>query len=91
LGLALLTKYTAIMLLPIFLVLAALRAWQSRSWRGAFRSGENCWGWAFVFGGVCYLLIVAVYLPQVRPPPTIDATLANHLAVPGWFCAWRPL
>lgn len=84
LGLALLTKYTALIWVPILILLAVIHAWQRKSWRDIARYGAL----AFV---VSYLTILAVYLPYLTPPPPIDPALAIQIGVPGWFQTLRPI
>ncbi len=63
LGLALTTKFSALILLPVMLILYAIRRWQERR-------GFGIAACARLFGGVgliAFLVIVAVYGFEVRP------------------------
>ena len=95
-GLAFLTKYTAILLVPICAALAVVFVWQRR--RGLPRSErEKCSSWkrmAGVYalaGVVCYLTVLLVYFPYWSSPPPISTEDAARLEVPHWFMALRPM
>jgi hypothetical protein len=82
-GVALLVKFTAVTLVPAFLILAWLEARRNREpiWQRAFVRG------AMLMGAMVWLLILLVYAPDWKPaPPVIDG-----LAVPGWFRFLRPV
>jgi hypothetical protein len=103
-GLAFLTKYTAILLVPICVVLAVIFVWQQRhglpSLRGSglprrftpTRSGLS--GLAILctlVGVVCYLTVLLVYFPHWSSPPPISPEDAARLNVPHWFAVLRPI
>jgi len=89
-GGALLTKYTAIILIPTFGLLSAIAVWRARK---SFHEGSM----KRAFGFLCLFLIVAwgtvllFYLPQWAPPPPISIEDAARLKVPAWFLTFRPL
>ncbi len=85
---ALLTKYTAVILAPIFVVLAVIAWWR----HGRFASRQSA---RSVFGNVCLFLVVTwgivllLYVPHWSPPPPIAVEDAQRLLVPDWFRAFR--
>lgn len=78
-GLALATKYTALLLVPIFGALVLLSWWKNRrlTWHTL---GVPVLAW---------LVVLALYFPHWAPAPPITAMDAAALAVPGWFRALR--
>ena len=88
-GLAFLTKYTAILLVPICAVLAVIFACQRRA--GDWSSWKRLVGLCVVAGVVCYLTVLLVYFPHWSPPPPISPEDAARYNVPHWFIALRPI
>ncbi len=87
-GGALLTKHTAIILIPMFGVLTVVAWWkQRRSIRSdSFRS---------LFANLCLAGVAAwatvnlFYVPHWLPPPLISPDDAQHLHIPAWFVRLR--
>jgi hypothetical protein len=87
-GGALVTKYTAIILVPIFGLLLVLAWWKQRRLVRAqsLRS---------LFANLCLLLVVAwitiasFYIPHWLPPPPLTPQDAEFLHVPSWFIRLR--
>jgi 4-amino-4-deoxy-L-arabinose transferase-like glycosyltransferase len=84
----LLTKFTALTLAPVFVVLALFHWWRQPK---PSRSLTPLWkvapygllaGWA---------LCLVVFLPHWSPPPPITGERVQQLGVPGWFVLLRPL
>jgi 4-amino-4-deoxy-L-arabinose transferase-like glycosyltransferase len=87
-GGALLTKYTAIILIPIFGLLALVAWWrQSRGLR--LESARN------IFANLCLLVAVAwgtvilFYFPHWLPPPPVTPQDAEFMHIPAWFIHLR--
>ena len=78
-GLALLAKYTAVLLVPVFAALVALSWWKNRrpTWR--------LWLVPLVAWGV----VLLAYFPHWGPAPWIGNADARTMAVPGWFQGLR--
>jgi dolichyl-phosphate-mannose-protein mannosyltransferase len=85
---ALLTKYTAIILFPIFFVLA-LVAWWMQKGSARPQSTRNIFGNTFLFLAVTWGIVLLLYIPHWSPPPLISTEDANRLQVPGWFMSFR--
>lgn len=84
-GLALLLKYTAMMLAPMYLVLALI-------YRQSLRQAEiKRWKLGLVVVGAFWATIMLAYFPRWSPPPPISEGQAQLLGVPGWLLAFRPL
>lgn len=87
-GGALLTKYTAIILLPIFGLLAVVAWW--RLWRPTREVSARR-----IFVNLCLFVVVAwgtvllLYLPHWSPPPALPVEDAHRLGVPAWFISLR--
>ena len=87
---ALLTKFSAIVLLPTIILLWAIAWWQHRkdtqhqSWLKKSMVGM------VVCVVVAWALVWLVYFPMWAPPPAIDVARAELLGVPHWwrFCHW---
>ena len=95
-GLAFLTKYTAILLVPICVVLTVVFVWQRRPHscgqeRGQLASWKRLAGLCALACAICYLTILIVYLPDWSAPPPISAEDAARFKVPHWFMALRPM
>ena len=87
-GGALLTKYTAIILIPIFALLALVAWW--RLWRSA---GEKPARKIFVnlclFAVVVWGTVLLLYFPHWSPPPALPVEDAHRLEIPSWFTNLR--
>jgi hypothetical protein len=79
-GLALATKFTAVILAPTFVVLWVLH-----------RKRPAKWGPMLIIAAVAWGAILLVYAPHWSPAPPIDPATAAKLAVPRWFVALRPV
>ncbi len=84
-ALALLTKYAAVILLPVCAVVAAPHFWRDRSKVRQWLVGLS------VMVVTCYGVILLCYTPHWAPPPPISADMAAHLKVPTWFTTLRPV
>jgi 4-amino-4-deoxy-L-arabinose transferase-like glycosyltransferase len=84
-GVTLAIKYTAVILLPTFVVLWLLYRWRHR--------GAQSLGWkrGLLVAAVAWGLIALLYMPHWLPAPPIDAATAAKLAVPHWFVLFRPI
>jgi hypothetical protein len=84
-GIALVMKFTAITLAPIYAVLAVM------SWKRVGKHARNLWKPAILMFGAVWLVLLAMYFPRWAPaqPPTDQQT--QVLAVPGWFTQFRPV
>jgi hypothetical protein len=89
-GAALLTKYTAIILIPIFVLLAAIALWRARRSIGQ-GTMKRASGYAILFAPVAWGLVLLFYLPQWMPPPPISGEEAARLRIPWWFSSLRAL
>jgi 4-amino-4-deoxy-L-arabinose transferase-like glycosyltransferase len=76
-GLAMVTKFSAVLLAPMFFVLAV--------WR------RSVWRWLPVVAGMAWVVVLLVYLPEWKPAPPLPAEAAARVGVPGWFQALRPI
>ena len=78
-------KYTAVILLPTFVVLWLLYRWRHR--------GTQALGWkrGLLVAAVAWGLIALLYMPHWSSAPPIDAATAAKLAVPHWFVLFRPI
>ena len=89
-GGALLTKYTAIILIPIFALLALIAWW--RLWRSTHPEPPRkilvnlC-----LFVAATWITVLLLYTPNWSPPPAIPIADAHHLQIPAWFTDLRPL
>ena len=85
LGGALLTKHTAIILIPMFGVLTAVAWWKQRrtdSLRSLF--ANLC-----LAGVAAWATVVLFYVPHWTPPPPISVEDAQYLHIPAWFVRLR--
>jgi len=89
-GAALLTKYTAIILAPIFVVLTAL-AWWSRWRRGSVFPWRHVAVGCGLLASVVIAVILVVYFPHLRPAPSVSPEDGERWKVPGWFVTLRPV
>lgn len=83
-GLALATKFTALLLVPIFGTLLVLWWWKTGRWRIAA-------GHLAIVAVVAWVVVLLVYCPHWSPPPPISAEDAARLKVPAWLVALRPV
>ncbi|MGO9243814.1 MAG: ArnT family glycosyltransferase [Verrucomicrobiia bacterium] len=87
-GGAMLTKYTAIILIPMFGVLTAVAWWKQRhSVRAdSFRSllANLC-----LVGVAAWATVVLFYVPHWMPPPPISLENGQYLHIPAWFVRLR--
>ena len=87
-GAALLTKYTAIILIPIFGALAAVAWWRQRRSPGE-TSARNLLGSLFLIVAVAWGMVLLMYFPHWSPPPPISNADAQVLRIPTWFTRLR--
>jgi hypothetical protein len=85
---ALLTKYTAVILVPIFVVLAVV-AWWLQKGSVHRQSPRNVFGNTFLFLAVTWGIVLLLYVPHWSPPQLISLEDATHLQVPGVFTNLR--
>ena len=78
LGLALASKFSAIWLLPLFLILYAIRSWQ----RSVF-SLKSCLTSFVILGGVAFATIYATYAFETRPLISAKASIDPNLSLAG--------
>jgi len=84
-GLALLLKYTSMMLVPMYLVLGLI-------YRQNLRHAPVKWGkLLLIAAGALWATVLLAYFPHWSPPPPISQAQAQLLGVPGWLPAFRPL
>jgi 4-amino-4-deoxy-L-arabinose transferase-like glycosyltransferase len=86
-GGALLSKFTAILLVPVFAALI-LAFWQHLIERVSAR--RFC-GYLLSFIAIAWAMVLVVYAFQWKPAPVLDAHRAEALNVPVWFRALRPI
>ena len=87
-GGALLTKYTAIILIPIFGLLTLVAWW--RLWRPTReQSARKLFANFCLFAAVTWGTVLLLYVPYWAPPPAITVADAQQLSVPNWFTALR--
>lgn len=82
---AVLMKYTAIILVPTFALLAAL------SWKRLKETEVNWWKMAGLLAAAGWLALLVVYFPRWSPAPPLPDSQATALGVPGWFHSFRLL
>lgn len=87
LGAALLTKFTAIILLPTFGVMLALAWWRGCSIREV--PIRKFIGNLLLVGGVAWAAVLLLYAPHWSPAPPLAAEDAQRLRVPEWFIGMR--
>ncbi len=79
---ALLTKYTAVILIPIFVALAAVAWWRQK--RSAHQpSARNVFSNVLLLFAVTWGIVLLLYVPHLSPPPLISPEDADRLQVPG--------
>jgi hypothetical protein len=92
LGFSIGTKYSALMLLPVFVILYAIRWWRQKDRFSLLHFAATILGVA----AIAYAAIVAVYLPEAkyfapswamkRPGPKLEATLNCTTPMGGLLC-----
>ena len=87
-GGALLTKYTAIILIPIFGLLAVVAWWRQRRLPPE-KSPRNVFGNFCLFAAVAWGTVLLYYIPHWSPPPALSVEDAQRLQVPAWFANLR--
>lgn len=87
-GGALLTKYTAIIAIPIFGLLAVVAWWRQRN-ATPEKSPRSVFGHCCLFAIVAWGLVLLFYLPHWSPPPPLADATAQRLQVPSWFVDLR--
>jgi len=83
-GCAVLMKFTAIVIVPLFLVLGVAHVVA----RGGARAG---WKYVPVIALAAALTVLLVYAPYWTPAPRISAEQAARIGVPAWFQLLRPV
>jgi hypothetical protein len=87
-GGALLTKYTAIISIPIFGLLAVV-AWWRRRHATPEMSPRRVFGYFCLFAAVAWGTVLLFYIPHWSPPPLLSVEDAHRLQVPAWFANLR--
>jgi len=80
-GAAVCMKFTALLLVPMLAVLAAIR------WRRI----PDLLRWLPVALAAAWVVVLAVYAPAWAPAPALAPDAAAQLGVPGWFQKLRPV
>jgi hypothetical protein len=83
-GIALVMKFTALVLGPIYIVLFAL------SWKQISAHRRNMWKFFLIFALSIWGVLMLVYFPLWLPAPPLPDMQASALPVPGWFQTLRP-
>jgi hypothetical protein len=76
---AVLMKYTAVTLGPIYIVMTVLH------WKKLRESRTNVWKMAAVIAGAAWATVLIVYFPKWSPAPPLPQSEATTLGVPDWF------
>jgi hypothetical protein len=84
-GAALVTKFTAVILLPTYVILWLLK----RCRKSTARSGS--WQQALLVAAVAWSVILILYVGRWPTAVPIDSVTAARLGVPQWFTALRPV
>ena len=84
-GLALLLKYTCMLLFPMYLVLTLIYRQNLR------QSPVKWWQLLGLTAGAFWAVVLVMYFPNWSAPPPIQSAQAELLGVPGWLVALRPL
>jgi len=87
-GLALTMKFSAVLLVPIFVVLAAAFLVCHRN---ALEESLRFWKWLPLVAVTTWSVVLLVYAPHWTPAPAISAADAERIGVPSWFQALRPV
>ena len=86
-GGALLTKFTAVILVPIFGVLLAVAWWRLRRIRE--EPVRKLFGNLFLLAAVAWTAVLLLYGPHWLPAPPLSLEDAHRLRVPEWFIRFR--
>lgn len=84
-GVALMMKFTALILAPVYVVMLAV-AWKKLEIEAPRLCKMTA---AFVLAG--WAVILVVYFPQWAPAPPPSEAEAAVLSIPGWFTLFRPV
>jgi hypothetical protein len=84
-GVALMMKFTAITLAPMYVVLTAL------SWKKLRAANVNIAKMTAIGFAATWAVVLLVNFPRWLPAPPMSEAQANALGVPGWFQGFRPL
>lgn len=84
-GIALLMKFTALVLGPVYFVLLVV------SWKRIGVHPQNIWRLALAFAVSAWGVLMLIYFPLWQPAPPLPDAQAAALPAPGWFQALRPL
>jgi len=87
-GLALAMKFSAVLLAPIYVVLALVFLWCRR---GVLRGAQGFWKWLPLVALAAWVVVLLVYAPYWKPAPALTAAEAARIGVPGWFQKLRPV
>ena len=87
-GGALLTKYTAIISIPIFGLLAVAAWWRQRH-ATPEKSPRSVFCDFCLFAAVAWGTVLLFYIPHWSPPPPLPIEDAHRLQVPVWFTNLR--
>jgi len=85
-GLALVMKFSALLLAPMFAAVAVGFLWCRRE---SGREAWRFWKWIPLATLVIWLVILLVYAPHWQPAPALMADDAKKIGVPGWFQTLR--
>jgi 4-amino-4-deoxy-L-arabinose transferase-like glycosyltransferase len=88
LGVAVVTKLSALLLVPTYALLACIR------WGYPFvvkPSGRDWLRYSIAFAASAYLVLLVVYVPHWSPAPALTDAQAAALEVPEWFRLLRPV
>jgi hypothetical protein len=80
-GLALVMKFSAVLLAPIFAVLLLAKWCETRM----------VWKWLPLVALAAWAVVMLVYAPYWKPAPALSAVEAARIGVPGWFQTLRPV
>ncbi len=86
-GGALLTKFTAVILVPIFGALLAVAWWRVRAIRE--EPVRKLFGNLFFLAAVAWIAVLLFYGPHWLPAPPLSVEDAHRLRVPEWFIRLR--
>jgi len=83
-GLALMLKFTAVILGPIFVVTLAV------SWKRFRPAIQSWWKWGAIFLLAGWIVIMIVFFGRWAPAPRLSETEAAIFGIPKWFKMFRP-